>query len=175
MVTRDSKSTTTAKTYTTDTDEWDPGPIFKLFGLGEKDQTTTTFSNATGTDVSSTVTMNAAMVAGPQDNFTVGIFYDNLFGTFAFQQARPSPPSNRFEGDGAAPAQQITLLAGGNIFRTVADKERPLRVSFAGDAGGPCDAHDRQSDFARPVTVLPIVIRQASLVDASRSPVKASQ
>src|SRR5207237_6183074 len=56
-VTRDTKTQTTEKSYTTSTAGWDPGPIFLMLGLGEKDQTTITVGNATGSDVSSTVTM----------------------------------------------------------------------------------------------------------------------
>jgi hypothetical protein len=120
-VTRDTKDTTTEKNYTTTTNEWDPGPIFKLLGFGEKDQTTVTLSNATGTDVSSVITLNANLVSGPQDHFVVNIWYDNLFGTFAFQQS-PLSSSARFQGAGATPGQHVTLTAGGKVFRTVADK-----------------------------------------------------
>ena len=119
--TRDTKSQTTHKTYTTDTTGWDPGPIFLLLGLGEKNQTTVTVSNATGSDVSQSVTMSATLASGQQDYFVVSIWYDTVFGTFAFQQTKPVS-ANRFQGTGASPGQLVTLKAGGSVFRTVADK-----------------------------------------------------
>ena len=119
-ITRDTKTTITEKNYTTDTTEWDPGPIFQLLGFGGKNQTTVTLSNATGSDVSSVVTLNANLVSGPQDHFVVNVWYDNLFGTFAFQQGQPSL-TPRFQGSGVPPAQHVTLTAGGKVFRTVAD------------------------------------------------------
>ena len=120
-MTRDTKTTVTEKSYTTTTDEWDPGPIFQLLGFGGKDQTTTTVSNATGSDVSLTIAMSATLVSDPTDHFIVNIWYDNLFGTFAFQEVAP-PASPMFQGSGAATGQIVTLTAGGKIFGTVADK-----------------------------------------------------
>jgi hypothetical protein len=120
-VTRDVKTTTTEKSYTTTTDQWDAGPIFQLLGLGGKETTTITLSNAQGTDVSSTITMNYTLAAGPQDHFAVTLWYDNLFGTFAFQQAALSP-SVRLQGKGATPGQEVALVSGAKTFRTVADQ-----------------------------------------------------
>jgi hypothetical protein len=119
-VTRETETTTTHKTYTTDTNSWEPGPIFKLLGLGGRDQATTTLSNATGNDVSSTVTLEASLTSGPEDYFDIAIWYDTLFGTFAFQQ-RPPGHQTRLHGGGAQPGQQVRLEVGGKVFRTVAD------------------------------------------------------
>lgn len=121
VVTRDTKDQTVHKTYTTDTNDWEPGPIFKLLGLGEKDQTTVTLSNATGSDVSSTVTLDASLFSGPQESFVVGIYYDNMFGTYAFQETNPAPLA-RFQGSGVQPGQEVRLDAGGKVFLTVADQ-----------------------------------------------------
>jgi hypothetical protein len=120
-VTRDTKDTTTQKNLATTTTEWDAGPIFELLGFGGKDSTTITLSNATGTDVSSTVSMNANLVSGPSDHFLVDIYYDNLFGTLAFQPGVPAT-SAVVQGTGATPAQQVTLTSGGQVFRTVVDQ-----------------------------------------------------
>ena len=76
--TRDTKTTTTQKNYTTSTEEWQPGPIFQLLGFGGKDSVTTTVSNATGSDVSSVITLSATLVSGPTDHFLVNVWYDNL-------------------------------------------------------------------------------------------------
>lgn len=119
--TRDTKTTTTQKSYTTNTEDWEPGPIFQLLGLGGKDSVTTTVSNATGTDVSSVITLSANLVSGPTDHFVVNVWYDNLFGTFAFQQSTPSA-TPLLQGSGATPGQVVTLTAGTKIFRTVADQ-----------------------------------------------------
>ncbi len=118
--TRDTKTTATNKSYTTTTSSWDPGPIFQLLGFGGKTTTTITVSNAVGSDVSSTVTLNATLVAGPQDHFVVNVWYDNLFGTFAFQEVAPAP-SARLQGNGASADDAITLTTGGETFKTVAD------------------------------------------------------
>jgi hypothetical protein len=118
--TRDTKSLTTHTTYQTATSEWDAGPILKFFGFGEKDDTTTKLSNATGSDVSSTITMDAVLVSGPNDYFVVNIWYDALFGTFAFQSVPPASAA-RLRGQGAQPNQEVKLTAGGKVFTTVAD------------------------------------------------------
>jgi hypothetical protein len=119
--TSDTKNTTTQKSYTIATSEWDPGPIFQLLGFGGKNQTTTTVTNATGTDASTVTTLNANLVSGPADHFIVNLWFDNLFGTFAFQEGQISV-SARVTGTGATPGQQITLTAANQVFRTVADQ-----------------------------------------------------
>ena len=79
--TRDTKSTTTTKSYNTDTSTWDPGTLLRMFGLEtEKTQVTTTITNATGTEVSDTGTLNVNLVSGASDLFAIQIWYDNLFG-----------------------------------------------------------------------------------------------
>jgi len=121
--TRDTKTTTTEKTYTTSTSSWDPGPLLKLFGIGsDKSDVTTSVTNATASDVSSTVTLEANLFAGPKDNFAVTIWYDQLFGTWAFQQHKTAS-SPLVSGDGARPGDTVKLEAGKRVYVTVADKK----------------------------------------------------
>jgi hypothetical protein len=120
-VTRATKLQTTHTSYTTNTDDWEAGPIFKFLGFGGKDQTTLKYSNATGNDVSTTVTLDTNLVSGPTDHFIVNLWYDNLLGTFAFQTEQPAA-SARLQGKGAQPNQEVRLTAGGRVFTTVADK-----------------------------------------------------
>jgi hypothetical protein len=120
--TRETNFETTSATYTTKTDGWQPGPILKALGFGSSETTTTKLSNATGQKVSKTVTMDANLWSGPNDNFVINLWYDKLFGTFAFQLDQlASVPS--LQGDGAQPNQKVTLSAGGKVFVTVADRK----------------------------------------------------
>jgi hypothetical protein len=122
-VTRDTKNTTTTKTYTTDTSTWEPGTLLRMFGLGtSKSQTTTTVTNAVGSDVSNTVTLDANLVSGPGDVFIVSLWYDNLFGTWAFQQLTPAAQPV-VSGQGARPGEVVRLEAGGKVHVTVADSK----------------------------------------------------
>lgn len=77
-------------------------------------------SNAIWTDVSTTVTISGTLVAGPNDHFEVVIWFDNLFGTFAFQQSTPTT-TPRFSGTGAPPLSIVTVETGGLLYTTVAD------------------------------------------------------
>ena len=121
--TRDTKDTTTTKTYTTDTDSWSPGTILQMFGVGAtKSQTTTTVTNATGTEVSDSVTLDANLVSGPSDVFAVAIWYDNLFGTWAFQQL-PTGGAAALTGQGAQPGQPVRLEVGGRVHVAIADQK----------------------------------------------------
>ena len=120
--TRDTKSTTTTKTYTTDTSSWDPGPMLKLLGIGgQKTSVTTTQTNATADDVSSTISLEANLFAGPSDYFAVTIWYDQLFGTFAFQEV-PVAAAAIVSGTGAQPGALVRLQAGNRAYVTVANK-----------------------------------------------------
>jgi hypothetical protein len=122
-VTRDDKEVSSQKTYTTDTDSWSPGEILQMFGFGTtKSQTTTTVSTATGSDVSQTVTLAVNLTSGPTDNFTLAIWYDTLFGTWAFQQLQPAGQP-LVSGSGAAPGAVVHLEAGGKVHATVADAQ----------------------------------------------------
>ena len=115
--TRDTKDTTTDAQFTSVTQEWDAGPILSdILGLGGKDTTTVKLANATGTDVSTTVSLSGTLYAGVNDNFSVAIWYDSLFGTFAFQQLLPTA-TPRLTGTGE-PGQVVTLEAGGRTYRT---------------------------------------------------------
>jgi hypothetical protein len=119
-VTRGSSTTTTNKSVTTETNEWDAGPLFQMLGLGGKTSTSVTTGSATGSSVSSTVTIAGTLFAGPTDNFIVNIYYDTTFGTFAFQQEQPAA-TPVLSGSGTAAGQSVTLSSGGRIFRTVTD------------------------------------------------------
>ena len=89
-------------------------------GFGSSDTTTVTVTNAVGEKTSSTVTLEANLVSGPQDLFVVNIWYDNLFGTFAFESVPvPAGPTVKFQGTGTGAAQEVSLRAGGKVFRTV--------------------------------------------------------
>jgi hypothetical protein len=122
-VTRDDKESTSQKTYTSDTDTWSPGEVLQMFGFGStKSQKTTTVTTATGSDVSQTVTLAANLTSGPTDNFTLAIWYDTLFGTWAFQQLQPAPQP-LVSGSGAAPGAIVHLEAGGQVHATVADAQ----------------------------------------------------
>jgi hypothetical protein len=122
-VTRDSKTLSSQKSYTTDTNTFSPGEILQMFGVGtSKSQVTTTITTATGSDISQTVTLDANLVSGPDDNFVVAIWYDSLFGTWAFQQLQPTgqPVAS---GSGAAPGAVVTLQSAGQVHVAVADAQ----------------------------------------------------
>ena len=120
-VTRSTTTTTTDKQYKTDTSAWEPGPVLKMLGMGDKTQVTVSQANATGAQVSSTVTLDANLAAGPDDYFAVNIWFDQLFGTWAFQQV-PVAPTPLLSGSGAKPGETVLLQAGNHTYMTVADK-----------------------------------------------------
>jgi hypothetical protein len=120
-VTRSTVTTTTDKKYTTDTSSWEPGPVLKMLGFGDRTQVTASQTNATGDQVSSTVTLDANLAAGPDDYFAVNIWFDQLFGTWAFQQV-PVAPTPLLSGSGAVPGETVLLQAGNETYMTVADK-----------------------------------------------------
>jgi hypothetical protein len=120
-VTRSTTTTTTDKQYKTDTSSWEPGPVLKMLGMGDKTQVTVSQTNATGDQVSSTVTLDANLAAGPDDYFAVNIWFDQLFGTWAFQQV-PVAPTPLLSGKGANPGETVLLQAGNQTYMTVADK-----------------------------------------------------
>jgi hypothetical protein len=68
------------------------------------------------------VTATANLVSGPDDYFTVNIWYDALFGTFAFQQL-PLAEEPRIAGTGATPGREVVLEAGGLEYRSVAGRK----------------------------------------------------
>ena len=117
-MTRDTKTVTTTGSYTSVTQDWEAGPILRsLLGLGEKDTTTVKLTNAVGQEVSTTVSLTATLAAGPHELFSVMIWYDQIFGTFAFQQL-PVASAARLTGTGE-PGQEVSLEAGGQLFQTV--------------------------------------------------------
>ena len=120
-VTRDTKQTNTTINYTTDTSSWDAGPILKELGLGGSNQTTVKISNATGSDVSTTISIGGQLFSGPTDSFIVVVWYDTLFGTYAFQSLPPAT-SARLQGKGAKPGEALVLNIGRKKYHTVADK-----------------------------------------------------
>jgi hypothetical protein len=134
--TRETKSQTTHREYTSDTLSWDPGPIFKLLGFGNKDTTTVTITNATGDSVSSTVTVDANLVSGKQDYVVVRIWYDNLFGTFAFEQVA-AEATPKLTGQGSQAAQEVVLEVDGMVFRTFTDQNGKFRFRAPGIPSGP--------------------------------------
>ena len=124
--TRETSRRTTHREYRTESSGWDAGPLFKALGFGGSDTTTVTITNAVGEKTSSTVTLEADLVSGPQDLFVVNLWYDNLFGTFAFESV-PASPTVRFQGTGTGPAQEVSLRAGGKVFRTVTGPDGHFR------------------------------------------------
>jgi hypothetical protein len=133
--TRDIKDQVTHKEVTTDTTTWDAGPILKALGLGGTTTTSYTLTNATGTDVSDTVTATANLVSGADDYFVVIIWYDTLLGTFAFQPAQPLA-TPRLAGSDAKPGQEVVLEAGGQQFRTVAGRDGSFQFRAPGIPAG---------------------------------------
>lgn len=120
-VTRDVKTLSSQKSYTTDTNSWSPGSILQMFGVGSsKSQVTTTATTATGGDTSDTVTLDVNLVSGVNDNFTLSIWYDTLFGTWAFQEMQPVTQP-LVSGSGVAPGTIVTLESAGRVHATVAD------------------------------------------------------
>jgi hypothetical protein len=120
-VTRSTTTTTTDKEYTTEASSWEPGPVLKMLGMGDKTQVTVSQTTATANSSSSTVTLDANLAAGPDDYFAVNIWYDQLFGTWAFQQV-PVTPTPLLSGSGAKPRETVLLQAGNQTYMTVADK-----------------------------------------------------
>lgn len=94
-----------------------------MFGVGtSKSQVTTTLTSATAGDVSQTVTLGVNLVSGPNDSFVVTIWYDSLFGTWAFQQHHPTAQPVA-SGSGAAPGAVVTLESAGQVHVAVADAQ----------------------------------------------------
>jgi hypothetical protein len=120
-ISRETKNETTHENYTTTTSGWEAGPILKELGFGGSDSTTFKISNATGTDVTSSVTVEANLVAGLSDHFVVNLCFDRLFGSFAFQVEQPATTA-RLTGQGANPDETIILTSGGREYSTVADE-----------------------------------------------------
>jgi hypothetical protein len=122
-ITKDTKTTATNKTYTTETSNWDPGSFLKLLGIGgDKTQVTTTETNAVASDVSTTATIEANLFAGPDDYFVVTLWYDQLFGTWAFQQGEAGS-AQVFSGTGTKPGDVVRLKVGNSTYVTVANEK----------------------------------------------------
>lgn len=149
-VTRDTKQIDTTINYSVDTSTWDAGPILKGFGFGGSTQTTVKVSNAIGSDVSSTITASATLASGPNDEFVVDIWYDQVFGTYAFQELVPAS-TPLLQGTGAKPGETVTLLAGGRKFNTMADSSGAY--AFRAPTIPPGPATLTISGTATPVTI----------------------
>jgi hypothetical protein len=117
--TRDTKQQVTHKQVSTDTTTWDAGPILKGLGVGGTTSTSFTLTNATGSDVSEMVTATANLASGANDYFVLNVWYDALFGTYAFQPLLPTAEP-RIAGTDAKPGQEVILEAAGLQFRSVA-------------------------------------------------------
>jgi hypothetical protein len=133
--TRDTKQQITHKEVATDTTTWNAGPILKALGVGGTTTTSFTLTNATGDDVSDTVTATANLVSGATDYFALNVWYDNLFGTFAFQPLQPTAQP-RLAGTGAKPGQEVILKVGGLQFRTVAGRDGSYQFRAPGIPAG---------------------------------------
>lgn len=134
--TRERRRQVVRREVATDTTTWDAGPILSALGLGGTSRNRFTLTNATGTSVSSTVTATADLVSGAADYFVVNVFYDTLFGTFAFQPVPPTPQP-RLMGSGAAPGQTVLLEVAGLRFRTVAGPDGGYRFRAPAIPDGP--------------------------------------
>jgi hypothetical protein len=137
--TRSTTTTTTSKQYTTNTSSWEPGPVLKLLGMSaDKTQMTVSQTNAKGDQVSSTVTLDAILAAGPEDYFAVNVWFDQLFGTWAFQQvAVASAPL--LAGSGATTGERVLLQAGGHTYLTVVDGDGHYTFRNATIPAGPAE------------------------------------
>ena len=122
LVTRDTKQTLTSINYNADTSSWDAGPILKELGFGGSNQTTVKITNATGSDVSTTISISGQLFSGPADSFVITVWYDTLFGTYAFQTIPPAT-SARLQGKGAKPGEALVLNTEKRKYHTVADKK----------------------------------------------------
>jgi hypothetical protein len=67
----------THKEVATDTTTWNAGPILKALSVGGTTTTSLTLTNATGDDVSDTVTATANLVSGATDYFALNVWYDS--------------------------------------------------------------------------------------------------
>ncbi len=133
--TRDTKQQVTHKEVSTDTTTWDAGPVLKALGVGGTTTSSYTLTNATGSDVSQTVTATANFACGPNDYFVVNIWYDALFGTFAFQQLLPAAEP-RIAGTNASPGQEVVLEAGGLEYHSVAGPDGSYQFRAPGIPAG---------------------------------------
>jgi hypothetical protein len=133
--TRTTKQQVTHKQVSTDTTTWDAGPILKALAVGWKITSSYTLTNATGNDVSETITATANLVSGPHDYFVINIWYDALFGTFAFQQLTPAPEP-LLTGTNAQPGQEAILEAGGLEYRSVAGPDGSYQFRAPGIPSG---------------------------------------
>ena len=74
-------------------------------------------------------------MSGPDDYFVINIWYDSLFGTFAFQPVEPRA-TPRLTGSDAKPGQEVVLEAGGLQFRTVAGPDGSYQFRAPGIPAG---------------------------------------
>jgi hypothetical protein len=134
--TRDTKTQSTHREVTTDSQRWDAGPILTALGVGGGTSNSVTMTNATGNDVSATVTITLQLVSGPDDHFVVDVYLDTLFGTFAIQPRKPSPTA-RISGQGRAPGEIVLLEAGGQEFRAAVGPDGTFSFRAPGIPDGP--------------------------------------
>jgi len=116
--TRDTKQQVTHRQITTDTTRWDAGPFLTALGVGGSTSTSMTLTNATGDEVSDSVTVTLTLVSGPDDYTVVDVYIDALFGTFALQPVPPAPTA-MLRGAGLTPGRAVVLEVAGRTIRTV--------------------------------------------------------
>jgi hypothetical protein len=139
--TRSQTRQNTTKQFTTQSDNWQPGPILKELGFGNQDKVTFTVSNATGDTVSSTVKVKLHLETGLNDHFAFRLWFDTLFGTYACQIVPTAGYAKFWGGVGGSvhpgPQQEVKLLAGNKTFSTVADKDGKFAFFTSSIPAGP--------------------------------------
>ena len=114
--------------YTTQTDDFNPGWLGKLFGAERSGlKITVSSTQAAGTTSSETQTINWELHSGTAERFVVELWRDRLFGTFAFRQ-EPVNPTPRLQGiakaaDGSPLKNQaVKLVVNGKTYSALSDK-----------------------------------------------------
>ena len=132
-----------ATSFNVETEDYSAG-FLKFLGLGvtetKKLMTKTTVSNSEEFHSSQKAEVSAHFHAGPDESYSVAVYYDRIFGTFAFKEI-----SNTVEcisgtarsRDGQPMAKQIvTLTIGGKKFSTRTDAEGRYSFRSSNITGG---------------------------------------
>lgn len=128
----DQRSTTS---YTTRVERYRPGWL-KFLGLGvteeETVKTTVTQSCSVAEGVLHKNTVRAELCADPDEPYVISIYYDRVFGTFAFESP-PALPKPLISGVVMTPVglpvanERVTLLVAGRSFETFTNKDGIFR------------------------------------------------